>query len=306
MTETKGFSTGIRYKKKWKRNEVIHGYLFIAPIITGLLLFMAFPLVYAFVVSFTRYGTFTDSLVFVGFENYQKVISDAYFWTSVGHAFYFSISMFITMAISLLLTVLIMRSKSGNVFKMIFFLPIVTGSVAISFMWRWMYNPLYGVINNFINAIVPLKEPIDWLGSNHLAMPSMMIMSVWSGLGINIILLFAALKNVSPTYYEAAKIDGANVVQQFFKISLPSITPVLFYMIVTGLIGSLQEFGRFQVIEKLGASQAISMPVVTIYYYAVDALETGYASTMGIFLALIILGVTIINFVSSKLWVSYD
>lgn len=296
----------VLYKQKWKRNEVFWGYLFIAPIVVGILLFLAFPTVYAIIVGFTRWGTFGDHVEFVSFDNYIAAFNDAAFWRSVGHAFYSALSVLLGMIIAVALTAVILRTKGGGVYKMILFLPIVTGSVAISFMWRWMYNPLYGIINSTLSQIFFMEEPIDWLGDPALAMPSMIFMAVWSGLGINIIMFFAAMRGVDQSYYEAAEMDGANVWRQFISITLPAITPVLFYVLVTGIIGALQDFSRFQVMTQTGASDAISMPVVTIYYYAVNALETGYASTLGILLSAIILIITLIQFAVSKLWVKYD
>lgn len=294
------------HKKKWKRDEVIWSYLFIAPIVVGLLLFLAFPLIYAFIVSFTRSGTFVDNVVFLGFGNFSRVFRDREFWQTILNAFYSALGVPIGMAVSVAITTVIMRSKHGNIYKMIMFLPMVTGSVALSFMWRWMYNPLYGIINNMLTYVFGMKEPIDWLGNNLLAMPSMIFMGIWSGLGINIIMLYTALKNVGQSYYEAAQLDGANVWHQFCHITLPSITPTLFYMLVTGLIGALQDFSRFQVMMQAGASSSINMPVVLVYYYATNALETGYASTLGIILSIIIMIITAIQFVTSKYWVKYD
>ncbi|MFQ9422510.1 MAG: carbohydrate ABC transporter permease [Christensenellaceae bacterium] len=294
------------FKRKWKRDEVIWGYVFIAPIVVGLLLFLAFPAVYAIIVSFSEHGTFGDHVKFVGVQNYAKAFKDAYFWRSVGHSFYSALGVPVGIIVALALTTVILRSRQGNVFKIVTFLPIVTGSVAITFMWRWMYNPLYGIINSTLSQLFDLKEPIDWLGNPALAMPSMIFMGIWSGLGINVILLYAALKNVNQSYYEAAEIDGANVWQQFRYITVPAVTPVMFYMLVTGLIGALQDFSRFQIMAQVGASEAISMPVVTIYNYAIGALETGYASTLGILLSGIILLITLLNFFLSKYWVKYD
>lgn len=254
----------------------------------------------------SEHGTFGDHVKFVGVQNYAKAFKDAYFWRSVGHSFYSALGVPVGIIVALALTTVILRSRQGNVFKIVTFLPIVTGSVAITFMWRWMYNPLYGIINSTLSQLFDLKEPIDWLGNPALAMPSMIFMGIWSGLGINVILLYAALKNVNQSYYEAAEIDGANVWQQFRYITVPAVTPVMFYMLVTGLIGALQDFSRFQIMAQVGASEAISMPVVTIYNYAIGALETGYASTLGILLSGIILLITLLNFFLSKYWVKYD
>lgn len=296
----------IAYKRRWSREEIIWGYVMIAPLSIGLLLFLAFPTVYAFIVSFTEYGTFSDHVMFVGFDNFSDAFSDAAFWRTIGHAFYSALGVPLGIVISMGLTAAIMRTRLGGVYKMILFLPIVTGSVAISFMWNWMYNPLYGIVNSTLSQVFNMKEPINWLGDPALAMPSMIIMGVWSGLGINIIMFFAAMRGVEPSYYEAAEIDGANVWRQFINITVPSVTPVLFYVLVTGIIGALQDFSRFQVMTQAGASDAISMPVVNIYYYAVNALETGYASTLGILLSAIILLITLIQFAVSKFWVKYD
>lgn len=177
------------FKRKWKRDEVIWGYVFIAPIVVGLLLFLAFPAVYAIIVSFSEHGTFGDHVKFVGVQNYAKAFKDAYFWRSVGHSFYSALGVPVGIIVALALTTVILRSRQGNVFKIVTFLPIVTGSVAITFMWRWMYNPLYGIINSTLSQLFDLKEPIDWLGNPALAMPSMIFMGIWSGLGINVILL---------------------------------------------------------------------------------------------------------------------
>lgn len=172
-------------------------------------------------------------------------------------------------------------------------------------MWQYIFNYSYGIISHILREAG--KEPINWFGDAKTFIPSLIIMGVWSGTGYSIILLSAALTNVNGTLYEAAKVDGANAFQSFLHITIPAISPTLFYLVTTGLIGALQEFARPQIIAGDGGPNSVGVTVVFyLYRNAFEYGKMGIASATAWLLAIIIMLLTILNFVLSRLWVSYD
>ncbi len=277
---------------------------FIGPLVIGLLLFLVYPLVSALWYSLCDYNLF-DAPVFIGFDNYIGVFTDGVFWKSFGNIFYYALSVPFIIFVSLVISVLINQDIKGGVFyRSVFFIPIVCGSVAVTFIWKWMYAPYYGVIDRIFETL-SLIPPL-WL-SDAWFIPSMIVVSLWGGLGINILLYSATLKNIPTSLYEAAKIDGANWGQTFFKITFPQISPITFYLFVTGLVGTLQEFTRFRVMSGGGFNENTIVPVWYIYFFTGEyGYEFGYASAMGVVFGLILLLLVGLNFYAQKWWVKYD
>ncbi len=298
--------TSVRKRKKISDN--ITGWLFVLPMIVGTLLFMAFPLVFAFVISFWKYQNF-QYIEFVGFQNYIDIFYDESFMSGMINVLIACIGVPIGAIISLVLTnLMVANPKCQIVFKTIYFVPSICGAVAITFIWKWMYAP-FGLINNFLINAGWIKKSIAFLGREYF-LGSLMVMGIWSGLGVSMLLFFASLKAVSKQLYEAASIDGANFFQKFVHITLPGVSPTMFYVLITGISGTLQEFSRFQVMR--GGSAAYTewsvTPVWYIYYQTTAAagFNYGYASAMGIFLGFLILIVSALQFIGSRLWVNYD
>lgn len=287
--------------------EAMWGYAFVAPLTIGLLLFLAAPLIYSIYISMTEYDLFNPP-EFVGLAQFQKIFS-AYgkeFWHSIGNAFIMSIGVFVSIILSLIVAnVLCGKIKGSNLFKSIFFIPTICSSVATSIMWKRMYDYQYGTINQILSFLFHCDH-IYWLDESHVVF-SIIFMTVLFGFGVSMLLYISAIKGIPNSYYEAAEIDGASTIQQFFHITLPAVSPITFYILVTGLIGSLQGFTVFQVMTN-GSPSNTMMPVLLIYKYSGAEYGSfyGYASAMAIVLGIIIAILTAFNFLLSKKWVFYE
>lgn len=266
---------------------------------------MLYPLINSFYYSLTKYDL-NNSPVFTGSENIKRLLKDDIFFKSIGNSFYAAVGVPIGMFLSLCIALLLNRKdiRGKNVFRMFFFMPTICSAVAVTLMWGWVLNTDYGLINQLLKSLFNIAGP-HWF-SEELAMPSMIIMGVWGGLGIGLLFYLAALNNVPTVYYEAATVDGASSFKKFWYITLPGISPVTFYIFVTGIIGALQDFTRFKIMTGGGPNWVTTTSVLYIYKNALEYYDYGYASLMAWGLGLIIMVVTIINFVFSKKWVNYD
>ena len=203
-------------------------------------------------------------------------------------------------------TVLNSKIRGSKIYRSIFFLPIICGAVATTFIWKWIFASQYGLLDNILYSLGAQNPPV-WLDVNQPAnfMTSMIIMTLWSALGTNILIYSATLRNIPVTYYEAAKIDGANSFTHFIKITVPLISPITFYLLLTNLIGSLQEFSHFKIM--VGYTENTILPVWYIYNFMGNfGYEYGYASALGVVYGLFLLVVAAGNFVMQKFWVNYD
>lgn len=291
--------------------ESIVGWIFVAPLVAGLLLFLAFPLVYAIFLSFTDTTAMgansgIGNAEFVGFENYKTVLFEPLFMQGVVNVLISCLGVPIGIFFATILTnLMVSNPKCSIIFKTIYYVPTVCGAIAISFIWQSMYAQGYGVINQMLKGLGWIKEDINFISEENF-LPSMIVMGVWSGLGTSILLLFASLKAVSKTLYEAASIDGASFIQKFFKITLPALSPTIFYILVTGISGTLQEFARFQAMAGGVGNPAWAMSPVWFIYNRIGDNYWGIASAAGVILGGFILIVSAFQFVGSRLWVNYD
>lgn len=296
-------------KRKLSKSE-LWGTLLASPPLIGFLIFGLIPLVFSLYLSVTNMrGYLIEDMSFLGFanmfDNYLSVLGDSTFWHSLGVTFYAALSLPIAIVVSLLLSVLLYQKvffKRG--FRTVFFLPYVCSIVALALMWKTILNKDYGLLNQVLGT------KIDWLNNKTYYMPAMIIMGVWMSVGFNIILFSAALTNISPSYYEAARVDGTNAWQRFWHITFPGITPTLFYVFVMGIIGALQEFTRFQAIS--GDVKGAHPGLTTVFYLYNMAFRgsqdagMGTAAAVAWLLAILILIITVVNFKVSDKWVSYD
>ncbi len=292
----------INYKK---RNENITGWVFISPLLIGLSLFLLFPLLFAIFVSFTDYTMYSPHSFFefkfqmIGFDNYIKAFNDELFLRSLYNAFINCIGVPIGIVLAIFFTNLLIRNPKGSLFfRTLFYLPTICGAVIITFIWKWIFTLIPYAIRNTTGENINLLT-----GDNFLR--SMIIMGVWSGIGTSILLLYSAMKGVDKSLYESAQIDGANSFNQLIHITIPAISPVAFYILLTGISGSLQDFSRFKVMGGSPAEYSI-VPVWYIYQQVQSADNLAYGCTLGIILGLMIILLSIIQFVISKLWVHYE
>lgn len=294
-------------KKHTFKKDFGVGFLLAGIPVLGYCIFSLVPMILAFFMAFMDIKGFSfEGATFVGFENFKTVLTDHLFWQSLGNTLYMSVSTFINIVLALFISFMLTKNIKGKkVFRTIYFIPYVCSVVAITLMWQWIFNYNYGVVNAIIRACG--GEAINWFGDKNTFIPALIVMGVWSGTGYGIILYSAALTNVNSSLYEAAKVDGANATKTFFHITVPAISGTTFYLLITGLIGALQEFARPQIISATGGPDNVGVTTVFyLYRYAFQYFKMGQASAAAWLLALIILALTIINFAVSKLWVSYD
>ncbi|MFD1608240.1 carbohydrate ABC transporter permease [Oceanobacillus luteolus] len=297
----------VKNKKKKFSREAMWAYLFIAPTFLGLAVFYMFPAVASFVLSFTRWDGMTAP-VFVGLENVITLFQDSSFIRAIINTVIFTaISVPLSAGIATCIAVMLNQKIKGMVFyRTLYFLPVVTMPVAVGMVWKWLYNTDYGLIN-YVLGIFNLPQP-SWLFDPNIALISVIVVYVWMTVGNNVILILAGLQGVSKSYYEAAQIDGASKLRQFFSITLPLITPTLFFVFITGMISSLQVFDLIFIM--IGDSTALLEPLRTVVYavyeYGFEYSQMGMASAQAFILFLAILAITIIQFVFQKKWVHYD
>jgi ABC-type sugar transport system permease subunit len=285
----------------WRRwgEQTASAYLFLLPSLVIFVAFTFFPAIYSMVVSLFRWDL-PAKAVFVGFENYKYLFTDALeapiFWKSILNTFYFALGVPINLLVSLLIALLLNRKLPGvGIFRTAFFLPAITSVTAISVVWLWLYHPAqYGLFNSFL---IRLGLPIQsWLRDPLLAMPCLIFMGVWSGMGYNIIIFLAGLQSIPHTLYEAAEIDGADKPRLFLNITWPLLGPTLFYVLSVGMINSLKAFTEIDVMTQGGPLNATNTMAYYLYQNAFQFFQIGKASAIAVLLFVMLLGLTWVQF----------
>ena len=302
----------MRNTRKRLGKEEVQGILYANIPLFGFCLFGLIPLLLSLYLCFNSFkGLRLHTAKFVAWENFSEILQDEMFWQSLGNTAFVLVAAVVALLLSLAVSALIATNVRGaKGFKAIYFVPYVCSMVAITFMWKWIYDYNYGVLNTTLMDWGWIQEPISWLGSAEYYRTAMFVLLVWSSTGFNIILLTAALIGVPRELHEAAQIDGAGEFRRFFSITLPLISPTIFYLLIMGLIGALQEFTRFQVMTPDGGPEYQGMTVVFYLYRqlfnASGGSDLGVASAMGWIIAVLISTVTILNFSLQRRWVNYD
>ncbi len=267
--------------------------------------FTLLPVAIALYLSFTDYDVFTK-MNWIGVANYQDVFDDEFFWRALQNTGAYTIgSVPLAMAIGLGLALLLNQKLRGlGLYRTVYYVPVVTSMVAVAMIWVQLFDPLYGVVSNALEA-VGIKG-IDWLGDPRLAMPSVIAVSVWKVIGWNMLIYLAGLQGIPDYLKEAAAIDGANRWQSFWKITLPLLQPTTFFIFVTSVIGAFQVFDVVYVMTGGGPANATTTLVHQIYNAAFKALDMGYAAAMSFVLFGIILVVSLVSLRVTRGEVSYQ
>ncbi len=277
-----------------KKNNTLWISLFLLPSLMGFLVFIIYPVFYSLGVSFTDWDLI-NPMKFVGIKNYQSLVNDSTFWNSLKNTFLFIIGYLPSVMIIGLLVALLLNSKLclKPVFRGVYFLPVVTSWVAVSLVWKWLFNPKYGLINYFL-TMIGLHGP-NWLNDPKTAMLAIIITSVWKDIGFIMVLYLGGLQNISVSLYEAADIDGADKWHQFWKITLPMLKQTTFFVSMISLINSFQVFDQVNIMTAGGPGDATTVLVQNIYNSAFKYSEMGYAAAMSWILFLIILVVSVVQ-----------
>ena len=288
---------GDRLKVRYAQRHVITGYLFVAPALAFLLLFGAFPIVFAFGISLHNWNMVTpvNEMRFAGVDNYSHLIlDDSLFHKSLGNTFVFTAAnVLIGLGLALSVALLVNTRVKGRTFwRVVYFLPYVTSSVAVAIVWENLYHP-FGLLNRLLNlGGIPNQR---FLASVDQALPSIIGVSIWHGMGYLVIIFVAGLQNIPLEYYEAAKVDGAGDWARFRHITMPLLKPTLFFVAVVSTIGSLQIFDLPFLLTEGGPIDATETVVLYLYDTAFTFARMGRASAMSFILFVIILILTIIQ-----------
>ncbi len=291
-------------RSRLSRNETIWGWTFVSPWIIGFFAFTALPIALSAWYSFTAYNIYQPPR-FIGTANYTVLMTDPLFWTAMYNTFYYTfISVPLMMVIALFLALLLNTKLPGmGVFRTIYFLPSVLSGVGVALLWMWVFNPGSGLINSVLE-IFGIRGPL-WLHSPEWSKPAMIIMSLW-GVGGVMVINLAGLQSIPGSLYDAAKIDGAGWWAQLRYVTIPMLSPTLFFNFITLTIGSLQIFTQAYVMTDGGPVNSTLFYVFYLFNTAFENLRMGYASAMAWILFLIIVGFSLFQIRMSRRWVYYE
>jgi multiple sugar transport system permease protein len=286
------------------RTEALWGYLLISPMVIGFTVFFLIALGASFVLSFTSWDMLS-SPVWVGLDNYRKVLQDGEFRTALGNTVAIVVPLVtLRLVIGLALAVALnSKIRFRAFYRVLFFLPVLTMPVAIGTIWKWLYDPAFGPINSFLRR-VGLPQP-EWLSQPKWAVVAVVVVLVWSGVGYDMIIYLAGLQAIPRDYYDAAAVDGAGAWQQFRGITVPLLTPTIFFLSVVGIIYSFQVFDLVYVMTRIDQTNKLPTVVFYIYEEGFRSFRMGYAITVAWVLLFIILVFTLIQFHLQRRWVNY-
>ncbi|HVX42248.1 MAG TPA: sugar ABC transporter permease [Mycobacteriales bacterium] len=292
-----------RRRRGWRRN--LEGWLFIAPVVIGVVLFQLFPILVSMVASVTDWNGITKPH-FTGLDNFRTLFGgDELFTQTVKNTIYFTIGTIpITIVLAFLLALLCNQNVRGMaIFRTAYFAPYVTNIVAIGFVWFYFFDPSDGVVNGLLKQL-GIHGPA-WLSSSSWVIPALILVSVWQGVGYPMVILLAGLQGVPQEMQEAATVDGAGAIRRTWSIVLPLLTPQLFFLMITQFISSFQVFGLIYVMTQGGPGHDSSVYIYYLYQNAFSYGKMGYASAMAWVMFVLIAVVTFIQWKLQKRWVFY-
>ncbi|EGC91973.1 MAG: carbohydrate ABC transporter permease [Turicibacter sanguinis] len=292
--------------KNAKHNEWMWGYILVAPTVIGLLILNIIPLIQTFILSFQKTGDFGSSQ-WAGFENYKRLFSDPAVWQATGNTLKYVLMVIPFIIIfSLLVAVLLnQKIKGKSIYRVIYFLPMVAAPAAVAMVWKWLFNSEFGLIN-YLLSLIGIQGP-QWVSDPNFALIAIAIVGIWSAVGYNMILLLAGLQEIPKDYYEAASIDGAGSIRQFFSVTLPLVSPSLYFVMVTSIISAFQVFDViFMMIDKTSMAIESTQSLVYLFYqHSFTVNDKGYGSAIIMLLLAIIMVITFIQSKIEKKWVHY-
>jgi multiple sugar transport system permease protein len=298
-------------KQTWRKRyagfaQWLEALPYLLPTLIGFFVFILIPIVASFLLGFTEWDLLTPPR-WVGFENYRKMLFDMpLFWQMLRNTLYYTLLFVPASVIIPLLVAVVMNQQLRGVtfYRSIYFLPVVTSTVAVALVWQWLYNPEFGPINYLLDQL-GIKGPA-WIASPEWAMPALVVMSVWQVTGYNMVIYLAGLQGIPEEYYEAAAIDGATRWRQFFHLTIPLISPTTFFVLVISIINALQVFEQTYILTQGGPAYATLTIAFYIYQQAFQWFHMGFGAALAYVLFLLILLVTLVQFLVQKRWVFYN
>lgn len=298
LSRKTGLSGIARMERKW-------GILFALPAILGFIIFVAGPMFASLIFSMTDWNIGSD-MRFTGLENYRTMTAeDPLFSKSLFVTLYYTIGSVPLgiMAAFLIAMLLNQKVKGLAIFRTVYYLPVLVPSIANSMLWLWLFNPDFGLFNSMLRSVgLPGSQ---WIYSETAAIPSLILMSTW-GVGNAAVIFLAGLQGVPGHLYEAVEVDGGGALRKFWHVTLPSMTPTIFFNVIMGMIGTLQVFDQAYVMTNGGPNNATLFYIFYLYRKAFSEAQMGYAAALAWVLFLIIMALTALVFRSSRFWVYYE
>ena len=271
-------------------------YLFLLPAVALIGVFVVYPILAVFYYSFTDYDIVRPP-VWVGLDNFRRLLGDGTFWLALTHSFVYLLVTPTIIALSICLAIVVNRKLRGiHIFRALYFVPAVSGSIAIGLSWRWLFDR-NGFINGILQSLGVIDTPIQWLAEPGLVLPIAMLLTIWAGIGYYSVIFLAGLQNVPEELYDAARIDGCNDLQKHWYVSIPALRPQIVFVGVISSLAALKVFDEIYVLT--GRTGGILNSGVTMVFYlwqqAFERSNAGYASAIAIVLLLVTLGFSIVN-----------
>ncbi len=288
-------------------NEWKWAYIMIAPTILGLVVLNIIPIIQTIYLSFFKSGAFGKGNIYVGLKNYEKMFSDIQTWYAVRNTLMYTLIVVpLTIAIALIVAVALnKRIRGKGLYRTIYFIPMVAAPAAITMVWNWLYNYNFGFINHSLTSLG--LSGVKWTENPDIAIYSIAVIGIWSSIGYCMVILLAGLQEIPKDFYEASDIDGANGFVQFYKITLPLVSPTLFFVAVTSIITALQVFDVIYMMIDV-ANPAYNSTVSLVYLFYNNSFKytnKGYGSAIVVLLLVIIMIITVIQMKAQKKWVKY-
>ena len=285
------------------RREQNWGWIMVAPTIIGLVVLNVWPFIQTLYASFCEHLGF-GHYKFIGVGNYVEMFQNADLWKATWNTVYFCIltvpvGIFLALLVAILLNA---KIKGKSIFRSIFFLPMICAPAAVTLVWRWIFNSEYGILNQILGT------NINWITDSKVVMITCAVVAVWSSIGYDAVLLLSGLQNISKSYYEAAEIDGAGKITQFFHITLPMVSPTLFVVLIMRLMASLKVYDLiYMMVDQANPALTSAQSLMYLFYReSFVAGNKGYASAIVIWTVLLIGIVTLLQFAGQKKWVNYE
>lgn len=271
-------------------NERFAGWVFILPALLGTLIFIVIPVICSFGLSFTKWDLL-NPIQFVGLDNYKEIFSETLFFKIFWNTVVFAISTSVLGVIIPLILACILNSKirGSEFYKTAYFLPFITPMIVIGVVWEWIFDPNIGLLNHILHL------HINWLYDTHFAMPALIIVSVWKLIGYNMVIFLSSLSGISQSMFEAAKIDGATPFQTFKNVTIPLLSPSIFFVVIITAISSFQVFDLIYLMTQGGPLDSTNVLVYAIYKNAFEYFNVGKASAIAYVLFFIILVLTLVQ-----------
>jgi multiple sugar transport system permease protein len=299
--------TGTAASRARRHRDGAWALLFLAPQLIGLIAFVLGPLIGALLLSLTNWNGI-GAWHFVGLQNFRTAFADPTFWASLKNTAWFTVLLVPSQLVCALLVALALNNTRGSsIYRVLFFMPVVTSSAAVSVVWLWLLNGQFGPLNSLLHSWFGVHPP-NWLGDPHFIIPALVMVSVWQGLGFTIVVFQAGLQGIPEVYLDAARVDGAGAIRRFREVTLPLLTPTIFFLTIISLIGAFQVFDIVYLMtpDNSAIGNAAHTVVYHIYDLAFVQYQYGAGAAVAVILFVLLLILTLTQLVFQRRWVHYE